>query len=259
MKISKLLLVISALTLMACGSRNKTSENTTSVESTTSVQESTSILPISITAISSSIEADSSTSEVSSSSDVASSVSSSVSSSSNEVTNDTTVAVNLFNPTCGSMSTEVLNDRLASYINGLATTPFVTSITNSRCQISANIPENGQSVLIIGSAQGTGSLSFTFNVTVKKVSIVAQPYYKPWVDTWTNPDEPIVHPNVDTNSALQIAGKGTDPVVVYDLAPVNEQPTEKTIDLDIDSTTLILNSLNAEKGRVFIKSITFVY
>ena len=259
MKISKLLLVISALTLMACGSRNKTSESVSNVESTTSVQESTSILPISTTTVSSSIEADSSTSEASSSSDVASSVSSSVSSSSNEVTNDTTVAVNLFNPTCGTMSTEVLNDRLASYINGLATTPFVTSITNTKCQINSGFPDKDNSVLIIGSSSNIGTLSFTFNVTVKKVSIVAQTYYKPWVDTWTNPDEPIVHSNVDANSALQIAGKGTDPLIVYDLAPVNEQPTEKTIDLDIDSTTLILNSLNADKGRVFIRSMTFVY
>ncbi len=66
-------------------------------------------------------------------------------------------------------------------------------------------------------------------------------------------------PNVDSNSVLQIVGKGTDPVVSVDLKKENDQPVEKTFDLDIASNTLQFNSLNADKGRVFIKALTFIY
>ena len=250
MKISKIIILASVMLLAACKPNTKTSSevvtsaNSESETTTSQVEPSSSVTS----------EATTSTSETITS--TSSSNSSVTTTSSEPVVTDKTVSVNLFNNTvCGTMSTEVLNTRLADYINGLADTPFITAITNRKSQIAANIPEKGNSVLIIGSSSETGSLSFQFNVTVKKVSITAQTYHKPYFDYQTSTQVP----NVDANSQLQIAGKGTDPLFGLDLKSENSQPVEKTIDLDIDSTTLGLNSVNAENGRVFIKSMTFVY
>ena len=246
MKLSKALLLLSAFALVACSHSNTTS--TSSATSTISSESSV------IT--SSKKETTSSTSEVISTSTTSSTTSSITTTSSEPVVTDKTVSVNLFNNTaCGTMSTEVLNTRLADYINGLADTPFITAITNKKSQIAANIPEKDNSVLIVGSSSETGSLGFQFNVVVKKVTITAQTYYKPYTNYQTGEQVP----NVDSNSVLQIAGKGTDPLFGLDLKSENSQPVEKTINLDIDSNTLQFNSLNADKGRVFIKALTFIY
>ena len=157
------------------------------------------------------------------------------------------------------MSTEVLNTRLADYINGLADTPFITAITNKKSQIAANIPEKDNSVLIVGSSSETGSLGFQFNVVVKKVTITAQTYYKPWVDTWSG-EEPITHYNVDSNSALGFEINGQSTGVNVDLKPeIEDTPVNKSFSFDVNSNKLALKSLNAENGRVFIKALTFIY
>ena len=247
MKLSKVLVLLSAFALVACGTHNSSSVSESSkVESTSEISVPTSEATTSV-----------STSESIVSTPSSASISSSTTTTSSEpVVTDKTISVNLFNnATCGTMSTEVLNTRLADYINGLVDTPFITAITNKKSQIAANIPEKDNSVLIIGSSSETGTLGFQFNVVVKKVTITAQTYYKPYTDYQTGGQVP----NVDSNSVLQIVGKGTDPVVSVDLKKENDQPVEKTFDLDIASNTLQFNSLNADKGRVFIKALTFVY
>ena len=250
MKISKIIILASVMLLAACKPNTKTSSEVVTSASSESETTTSQVEP------SSSVTSEATTSTSETITSTSSSNSSVTTTSSEPVVTDKTVSVNLFNNTaCGTMSTEVLNTRLADYINGLADTPFITAITNRKSQIAANIPEKGNSVLIIGSSSETGSLSFQFNVTVKKVSITAQTYHKPYFDYQTSTQVP----NVDANSQLQFAGKGTDPLFGLDLKSENSQPVEKTIDLDIDSTTLGLNSVNAENGRVFIKSMTFVY
>ena len=247
MKLSKALFLLSAFALVACGAHNNSSvSESNKVESTSEISVPTSESSTSVSTSESVVSTTSSTS-----------ISSSITTTSSEpVVTDKTVSVNLFNnTTCGTMSTEVLNTRLADYINGLADTPFITAITNKKSQIAANIPEKGNSVLIVGSSSETGTLGFQFNVVVKKVTITAQTYYKPYTNYQTGEQVP----NVDSNSVLQIAGKGTDPLFGLDLKSENSQPVEKTIDLDIDSNTLQFNSLNADKGRVFIKALTFIY
>ena len=256
MKLSKALFLLSAFALVACGAHNNSSvSESNKVESTSEISVPTSETPTSVSTSESIVSTTSSTSI--SSSESSTSISSSITTISSEpVVTDKTVSVNLFNnTTCGTMSTEVLNTRLADYINGLADTPFITAITNKKSQIAANIPEKGNSVLIVGSASETGTLGFQFNVVVKKVTITAQTYYKPYTNYQTGEQMP----NVDSNSVLQIVGKGTDPVVSVDLKKENDQPVEKTFDLDIASNTLQFNSLNADKGRVFIKALTFIY
>ncbi len=258
MKLSKALFLLSAFALVACGAHNSSSvSESNKVESTSEISASTSETPTSVSTSESIVTTTSSTSISSSSSESSTSISSSITTTSSEpVATDKTVSVNLFNnATCGTMSTEVLNTRLADYINGLADTPFITAITNKKSQIAANIPEKDNSVLIVGSSSETGTLGFEFNVVVKKVTITAQTYYKPYTNYQTGEQMP----NVDSNSVLQIVGKGTDPVVSVDLKKENDQPVEKTFDLDIASNTLQFNSLNADKGRVFIKALTFIY
>ena len=160
--------------------------------------------------------------------------------------------INLYNPSCGTFSKEVLNDRLKSYINSEAKTEIVSSINGSNCQVGANFPTSGNSVLIVGSSGSAGSLEFTFTKTVKKFSIKAQTYHKPYSQGGVD------YPNVDANSSLNIMTDGASPVFLLDLKPVEDSPVEKTMDIEINNTTLTLSSVTDTKGRVFIKEITFV-
>lgn len=253
MKLIKVLMLASVITLAACNPTSNTSSKalegtsaSTVISSSVDVREESS----------SSIGASKSTTTSSSS---AVSSSSSSTTSSNEPTADNTLTVNLFNPTCGSVSTEALDARLTEYINQVAGTTFVSSVKNTSCQIINDAPNKGDKVLVIGAGSKIGSLEFKFAVTVKKVTIDAQTYYKPWVDTWSG-DEPIVHNNTDANSVLRLTTTGDAPALNYDLRPgEDEKPVEEEFTIDINADKLQLASANADNGRVFIKSLTFIY
>ena len=235
MKLSKVLLLASALVLVACNSNNITSSNT----------------PAS-TVISSSVDSSkesTSSSSISTSEITSSSSSSSISSSETPVA-DKTLTINLFNPTCGSVSTEALDNKLLDYINQIATTTFVSEVKNSKCQISNDIPNKGEKVLIIGSASAQGSLEFTFVETIKSVTITAQTYHKPYMDYATGN----TNPNVDTDSVLYVNDTNS-----VDLKPVNGEPVEKEYTTELNAKTLKLTNSGEAKSRVFIKSLTFVY
>lgn len=160
--------------------------------------------------------------------------------------------INLYNPSCGTFSKESLNQKLKDYINSEANTDLVSSIKGSNCQLGANFPTSGNSVLIIGASGSAGSLEFTFTKTVKKFSIKAQTYHKPYSQGGVD------YPNVDPNSALTIYTDGASPVFNLDLKPEEDNPVEKTKDIEINNTTLTLSSVTDSKGRVFIKEITFI-
>ena len=238
MKLSKVLLLASALLLVACNPSNITSSEA----------------PAS-TVISSSVDSSEESSSSSSVSTSASSIESSSSSTSSISSSETpaadkTLTINLFNPTCGSVSTEALDNKLLDYINQVATTTFVSEVKNSKCQISNDIPNKGEKILIIGSASAQGSLEFTFVETIKSVTITAQTYHKPYVDYATGN----TNPNVDTDSVLYVKDTNT-----VDLNPVNGEPVEKEYTTELNGKTLKLTNSGEEKSRVFIKSITFVY
>ena len=238
MKISKVLLLASALLLVACNSNAITSSE---APASTVISSS----------VDSSEESSSSTSESASASSVESSSSSSSSISSSETpVADKTLTINLFNPTCGSVSTEALDNKLLDYINQIATTTFVSEVKNSKCQISNDIPNKGEKVLIIGSASAQGSLEFTFVETIKSVTITAQTYHKPYMDYATGN----TNPNVDTDSVLYVNDTNS-----VDLKPVNGEPVEKEYTTELNAKTLKLTNSGEAKSRVFIKSLTFVY
>ena len=238
MKLSKVLLLASALLLVACNSTAITSS-----EAPASTVISSSVEP--------SEESSSTTSESASASSIESSSSSTSSISSSETpVADKTLTINLFNPSCGSVSTEALDNKLLDYINQVATTTFVSEVKNSKCQISNDIPNKGEKVLIIGSASAQGSLEFTFVETIKSVTITAQTYHKPYVDYATGN----TNPNVDTDSVLYVNDTNT-----VDLKPVNSKPVEKEYTTELNGKTLKLTNSGEAKSRVFIKSITFVY
>ena len=238
MKISKVLLLASALLLVACNSNAITSSE---APASTVISSS----------VDSSEESSSYTSESASASSVESSSSSSSSISSSETpVADKTLTINLFNPTCGSVSTEALDNKLLDYINQIATTTFVSEVKNSKCQISNDIPNKGEKVLIIGSASAQGSLEFTFVETIKSVTITAQTYHKPYMDYATGN----TNPNVDTDSVLYVNDTNS-----VDLKPVNGEPVEKEYTTELNAKTLKLTNSGEAKSRVFIKSLTFVY
>ena len=145
-----------------------------------------------------------------------------------------------------------MNQKLKDYINSEANTDLVSSIKGSNCQLGANFPTSGNSVLIIGASGSAGSLEFTFTKTVKKFSIKAQTYHKPYSQGGVD------YPNVDPNSALTIYTDGASPVFNLELKPEEDNPVEKTMNIEINNTTLTLSSVTDSKGRVFIKEITFV-
>ena len=244
MKLVKVLMLASAMLLMACNSTASTSSKT---PESTSV--STSISSSSESKEESSSSSVDSTSTPSSSSTSESSSSSSTTSSSTPVA-DKTLTIILFNPSCGSVSTEALDTKLLDYINQVATTTFVSEVKNSKCQISNDIPDKGEKVLIIGSAKDQGSLEFTFVETIKSVTITAQTYHKPYMDYATGN----TNPNVDTDSVLYVNDTNS-----VDLKPVNGEPVEKEYTTELAAKTLKLTNSGEEKSRVFIKSLTFVY
>lgn len=239
MKLVKVLMLASALLLVACNSKAITSS-----EAPASAVISSSVEPSEESTSSSSI----STSEITSSSTTSSSINSSAASSSTPVA-DKTLTINLFNPSCGSVSTEALDARLLDYINQEAGTTFVSAIKNTSCQIINDAPNKGDKVLVIGFASSQGSLEFTFAETIKSITITAQTYHKPYKDYATGN----TIPNVDANSVLYV---DTNTV---DLKPVNGEPVEKEYTTELDAKTLKLTNSGEEKSRVFIKSLTFVY
>ena len=126
----------------------------------------------------------------------------------------------------------------------------MSAIKNTKCQVSNNIPTDGEKVLIIGAASAQGSLEFTFAEAIKSITITAQTYHKPYKDYATGNTVA----NVDPNSVLYINENHN-----VDLKPADEQPVEKSYSEAINSKTLKLSTSEEEKSRVFIKSIKFVY
>ena len=256
MKFIKVLLLASVITLAACNPTSNTSSKapegtsaSTVISSSADVREESS---------SATSESTSASSVESSSSTTSSSISSSTASS-DTPTADKTLTINLFNPTCGSVSTEKLDAKLLEYINQVAGTTFVSNVKNTNSQITNGIPSSGEKVLQLGAADKTGSLDFTFVATIKSVTIKAQTYHKPWVDTWSG-DEPITHNNTDPNSVLKVTTTGDAPIMNVDLKPgEDEKPVEKEFTVEINSNQLQLGSSNTDHGRVFIRSLTFTY
>ena len=168
----------------------------------------------------------------------------------------TTYTVNFYNSSCPTLSTENINTGLKDYINTTMGNSFVNEIKNTSCQMSNDIPRKGEHVLIIGASSTTGSLEIFFSTPIKKFTITAQTYHKPYVETW-NGNREIV--NVDSNSMLSVTGDATIPLSVIDLTSEDEEPLEKTLEFkDFNCNKLHLTSTNAEKGRVFVKEIKFV-
>ena len=252
MKISKIaLLLVSTTMLAACSFSYERHESHSHSEFYTHFETRD---PISSSDNSSSKETVSSSTAITSNTTASSSVtpasSSNATTSSAAQVTDKELAISFYNPTCGSLSTEVLDTRLATYMNEAAGTTFVSAIKNTKCQVSNNIPADGEKVLIIGAASAQGSLEFTFAEAIKSITITAQTYHKPYKDYATGNTVA----NVDPNSVLYINENHN-----VDLKPADEQPVEKSYSEAINSKTLKLSTSEEEKSRVFIKSIKFVY
>ena len=223
MKISKIaLLLVSTTMLAACSFSFERHESHSHSEFYTHFETrdpiSSSDNPSSKETVSSSTTTTSSTTTSSSAALVSSS--NATTSSIAQVT-DKELTISFYNPTCGSLSTEVLDTKLAAYMNEVAGTTFVNSVKNTKCQVSNDIPNKGEKVLIIGASSAQGSLEFTFAETIKMITITAQTYHKPFVQTWLDPQ--VTVPNVDPNSVLYVNGVHT-----VDLKPTDDQPVEKT-------------------------------
>ena len=252
MKISKIaLLLVSTTMLAACSFSYERHESHSHSEFYTHFETRD---PISSSDNSSSKETVSSSTAITSNTTASSSVTSA--SSSNATTSsaaqvaDKELTISFYNPTCGSLSTEILDTKLAAYMNEVAGTTFVSAIKNTKCQVSNNIPADGEKVLIIGAASAQGSLEFTFAETIKSITITAQTSHKPYIDYATGGSVA----NVDPNSILYINENHN-----VDVKPTDDQPVEKSYSEAINSKTLKLSTSEEEKSRVFIKSIKFVY
>ena len=235
MKIKRVLTVLGIIALVSCAQGNSKSSSEHKPEDSSSTTSE-------ITSESSNVISSSSSSFTSNST---------TTSSTSAPVEDKELTFNFYNPSCGSFSTEVLNERLANYMNEVANTTFVESIKNTKCQIAANIPTKGNNVLVIGAASSTGSLEFTFSETIKAITITAQTYHKPYTDYQTGSEVP----NVDSNSKLYI---DIDTRII-DLTPVDGQPVEKEYTTALNSKSLKLYTSEEDKGRVFIKTISLIY
>ena len=243
MKVIKLLVLLTSLSLTACGGGNSSSSfssnSSIDLSSSTSLEcsciEDSSVIPSTI-----------SSSEQSSSSKSSRSVIEAP---------DKEFTISFYNPSCGTFSTEVFNERLKTYIDTSFGREFIDSINNTKCQIANDIPERGNSVLVIGAASSTGSLEFNFKGIIKSVTLTLETYYKPFVETWN--DNKVV-PNVDYNSMCEITTDSSLLTALVDLK-AEDEPVEKEAKVEINGKKLTVNTLNADKGRVFLKEATFVF
>lgn len=264
MKITKLIVLLASVSILAACGKSTSKSNAVSsnnVVSSSEVATESSQEPSSASS-SETVVSSSSTAQVSSSTQTSSSTQ--ASSSTNATTSSSVavqgneLSVSFFNPTCGSMSKEILSEGLTTYINSLVETPIVSKTTSNDSQITNDIPTAGDKVLQLGASSKTGTIEFTFTQAIKSVTIKAQTYHKPYVQTWVIPN--VTVPNVDSNSALQITTTGDAPVFSLDLRPgEGEEPLEKDITIETNSNILRLHSVNEDNGRVFIKSLTLVY
>ena len=243
MKAIKLLVLLTSLSLTACGGGNSSSSFSSS-----SIFDSSSSTSLECSCIE-----DSSVM----SSTISSSEQSSSSKSSRSVIEapDKEFTISFYNPSCGTFSTEVFNERLKTYIDTSFGREFIDSINNTKCQIANDIPERGESVLVIGAASSTGSLEFNFKGIIKSVTLTLETYYKPFVETWN--DNKVV-PNVDYNSMCEITTDSSLLTALVDLK-AEDEPVEKEAKVEINGKKLTVNTLNADKGRVFLKEATFVF
>ena len=163
---------------------------------------------------------------------------------------ETSYTISFYNPSCGSFSTEVFNDRLKTYINETAT-GLISEIKNTKCQIGNDFPTKGNKVLIIGSSKEAGSLEFIFTGMVKKVTVTAQTYHKPYTS------QGVENPNVDKDSALAVSVEGST-VTTVDLKPVDNKAIEKSFNVDVNANNFKMSTVEDVTGRVFIKEIKFV-
>ena len=256
MKITKLLILVSAATLVACGPNNATTtseeskysslENSSATSETTTNQvTSESTNP---TASNNSANSSNNSSASSSSNQFVSSTSSSSSSSGTTTSapaDGESLVFGFYNPNCTNYDSAHLNDGLKSYMNGIAGTTFVSAITNTNCQIMASAPTNGNSRLTIGSAKAGGELEFTLSTTIKSVTIEAETYYKYYSNANHADGGAVCYVNTDTNVIDLAPQQGNDPVV-------------KQFQLSLNSNKLKLYNKDANT-RAFIKTITFVY
>ena len=250
MKLTKVLMLVSAAFLMACNSTGSTS---TSIESTPSSNaESTSSVESSTTSTeTSSVSTSSTTSEERTSSSASSSItstSSSVSSSSEAPMVDNTLTFNFLNPSCGSQGTDSLNVKLKDEMNTMAGFEFVTAVNNTSCQFMADAPVTGSQILTIGSAKKAGSLEITFAETIKSLTLTVETYSKTYTQGATT------NTNVDANSVLYF---NTDEKVI-DLKPVDGQPVTKEYSEDINAKSFRIYNKVAN-ARVFVKELKVVY
>ena len=157
--------------------------------------------------------------------------------------------ISLFNTPKETYNKTDVNVKLKAYINSIKP-DLVESLESENCQMANNIPANDNKVFIIGTGSGSGYLNFTCSSTIKKLTITAETYNKPYTDKTG------YHANIDTDSELCITPYQGETTTV-DLKPVEEQPVEKTFDVAINNIQFKL--FNTEtKGRVLLKSITFV-
>lgn len=243
MKAIKLLVLSTSLSLTACGGGSSSS----SFSSSSSVDSSSS------TSLECSCIEDSSVI----SSTISSSEQSSSSKSSRSIIEapDKEFTISFYNPSCGTFSTEVFNERLKTYIDTSFGREFIDSINNTKCQIANDIPGKGNSVLVIGAASSVGSLEFNFKGIIKSVTLTLETYYKPFVETWN--DNKVV-PNVDPNSKCEITTDSSPLTALIDLT-TEDEPVEKEAKVEVNGKKLTINTLNADKGRVFLKEATFVF
>lgn len=240
MKISKLLILASALALVACNAQ--TSNTSESKEVTSSVEAASSSTATTTSDVTNSSSTNNTTSENQTTS---SSVDTSL------PVFDNIVTFNFVNPSCGTAK-EKLNDTLKSYMNEVAKTTIVSAVSNTNCQIPANTPTKNNSVLVIGAQSSTGLLEFTFTQSIKMITVTAETHNKPYND----PSTGTLMPNVDTNSVLKVGSTQKDfPIGSFDLTPVDGAAVEKTVSVAINSTKLYFGSTTDDRGRVFIKEL----
>ena len=246
MKMKNVFVLLAAITLVACSSNSATKTSSSiNGDSTTSSDVQTTSDSSNNAGTSSNTDIGTSSSNPGSSSNNTGSSSTNTGSSSSQPSTDNELTFGFFNPSCGTAGSNTLNDTLKSYMNGVAKFAFVSSVSNTNCQIMDTAPSDGYSRLTIGSAKNSGELEFTFANTIKTVKATVVTYYK-YYNNANHPDNPSECYIINDTNKIDVT------------AEADNEPVEREATFDVNAKKVKIYNKGAS-NRVYIKELTFTY
>ena len=165
----------------------------------------------------------------------------------------------------GQLDQPSTRDNFISYVNGtndlLSSVSLVGKSESKEMSFDTLVDGEKQSekhvVWWLGSSAYNGVLTMNFNYEVTAISLSIQSYYKPYIDAYTDPDNPVAYLNVDSTTKMYIDTEEN----TKDLScSETEIPEVVSFDKNYEKPTKQITLGTFEPGeRVYIHSMQLTY